>query len=378
MLSSQLREKLIGPAKSAVIKIGTAVLTRPDGTLDRGLIRKFAAQMAQLRQQGRQITVVSSGAIGAGMGVLRTTKRPTTIPRKQATAAVGQQVLMRFYEDAFKRHGLQTAQMLLTRAGFENRTRYLNIRNTISTLHRMNVVPIVNENDTVAIEEIEFGDNDLLSALTTNLLRADLLIMLTVVDGLLDRQSRVIDLVEAVDQRTIDLAGRQRSALGSGGMISKLDAVRAVTEAGELAVIANGRTRNVLTRLFQGEKLGTVFVPAAKKLSSRRRWIGWTVRPAGQIHVDAGAARALLEQGKSLLAIGVTKVTGQFHPGDVVEIRDPQSTPFARGLVSFSAADLTRIQGRKTPQFQKILGYTPPYEEVIHRNQLVLLKNRPR
>jgi len=265
--------------------------------------------------------------------------------------------------------------MLLTRSDFEDRVRYLNIRNTITALHELSAIPIINENDTVAVDEIRYGDNDVIAALTANLIRADLLVLLTVVDGLIGRDGKQIDAVERVDEEVTALAQATRSSLGSGGMASKLQAIRRVTEAGDFAVIANGRTRGVLTRLLDGQKVGTLFMTAPTKVSARKRWIGWSVRPRGTIVVDDGAAAALRRGGKSLLAIGVTTVRGQFERGDVVRLRDPAGVEFARGLTNYAAGDLQQIKGLRSNQFASVLG-EDTYNEVIHRDNLVITAAR--
>ncbi len=371
MPSTEAREQLVRSAKNIVVKIGTNVLTDADGRLDRRLIRSLAGQIAQLHERGLRVTVVSSGSIGAGMGVMGQKRRPAALPMLQATASVGQPALMRLFEEGLRRRKLHAAQMLLTRSDFEDRVRYLNIRNTITALHDLSAIPIINENDTVAVDEIRYGDNDIIAALTANLIRADLLVLLTVVDGLIGRDGERIDAVQRVDSEVTALAQATLSSLGSGGMTSKLQAIRRVTEAGDYAVIANGRTRSVLTRLLDGQKVGTLFMTAPSKVSARKRWIGWSVRPRGTVVVDDGAAAALRRGGKSLLAIGVTAVRGQFERGDVVRVRDAAGTEFARGLSNYASADLARIKGLRSNQFESVLG-EKTYDEVIHRDNLVI------
>ncbi len=375
MPSTEHRRQLVKTAKTIVVKIGTNVLTNNAGQLDGRLIRSLARQIARLRERGLRITVVSSGSIGAGMGVMGLERRPTALPLLQATASVGQPALMGLFEDGLRRHRLHAAQMLLTRSDFEDRVRYLNIRNTIAALHEMSAIPIINENDTVSVEEIRYGDNDIIAALTANLIRADLLVLLTVVDGLIGSDGKRIDAVERIDEEIASLATVTKSSLGSGGMASKLQAIRRVTEAGDYAVIANGRTRAVLTRLLDGQKVGTLFMTAPSKMSARKRWIGWSVRPRGTIVVDDGAAAALRRGGKSLLAIGVTTVRGQFARGDVVRIRDGNGAEFARGLTNYDAAHLQQIKGLRSSQFEAVLG-EKTYDEVIHRDNLVITTRR--
>lgn len=371
MPSTETRELLVKSAKRIVVKIGTNVLTDTKGRLDARLIRSLAGQIARLHQRGLEITVVSSGSIGAGMGVMALPRRPTSLPMLQATASVGQPELMRLFKEGLHRHNLHAAQMLLTRSDFEDRIRYLNIRNTIAALHELSAIPIINENDTVAVDEIRYGDNDIIAALTSNLIRADLLVLLTVVDGLIGSDGERIDAVERIDAQVEKLVKSTKSSLGSGGMASKLQAIRRVTEAGDYAVIANGRTRDVLVRLLDGRKVGTLFMTSPNKMRARKRWIGWSVRPRGTIVVDDGAAHALRRGGKSLLAIGVTAVRGQFDKGDVIRVQDTTGEEFARGLSNYGTADLCKIKGLRSSQFKAILGENT-YDEVIHRDNLVI------
>jgi glutamate 5-kinase len=371
MPSTQARQQLVKTTKTLVVKMGTNVLADDKGHVDAGRVRRLAGQIARLHKQGLRVTVVSSGAIGAGVGLLGLARRPRELAMLQATASVGQPVLMRLFEEGFRRNGLHAAQMLLTRSDFEHRARYLNIRRTIAALHELSAVPIINENDTVAVEEIRYGDNDIIAALTANLLRADLLVILSVVEGLIGTDGKRIDLVHRIDKDVTGLVQSTRSSLGSGGMASKLQAIRRVTEAGDYAVIAGGRVPNVLTRLLSGEKVGTLFIPAPNKLNARKRWIGWTVLPRGTLTVDDGAARAMRRGGKSLLAIGVTGVEGQFGRGDVVRIRDSAGQEFARGLSNYTSGEVGKIKGLRSGQFAAILGGKPS-DEVVHRDNLVI------
>ena len=361
---------MIRSAKSIVVKIGTHVLTRHDGRLDVRRLNHLGRQLADLANAGRRVVVVSSGAIGAGVGQLSLPGPPRSIPEKQAAAAVGQGQLMRHFDRILSRCGLHVGQMLLTRRDFEYRHRYLNIHNTIQALHRLGAIPIINENDTVAVDEIRFGDNDILAALVANMLRAELLVLLTNVDGVV-RRGETLDLIERFDATVREAITPAVSALGSGGMATKLEAAGLVTEAGEVAVIANGTTRNILPRLLAGEKLGTVLLPARRKLPARKRWIGMTAKAVGKVVIDEGAARALRHGGKSLLAIGITDVRGRFEPGDAVRVLSPDGSEIARGLVNYSAAQLRLIAGKCSDRFAAILG-DHPYDEVIHRDNLTL------
>ncbi|MCC7408929.1 MAG: glutamate 5-kinase [Phycisphaeraceae bacterium] len=376
MPSTAIRQNVLSNARSVVIKLGTQLLRGPkaddNGGLDQSYIKDVARQVVALRERGVEVTLVSSGAIGAGCAQLGLKKRPTDVAALQAVAAVGQRQLMTRFHDAFAEHKLPVAQLLLTRDDFDHRQRFLNIRNCIAQLHAMGCVPIVNENDTVAVEEIRFGDNDQLSALLTTAVGAKVLLLLSVVDGLLDAEGKAIDLVTDV-AAVMGLAREDKTSFGSGGMGSKLTAAQLVTEAGEMAVIANGRTPDVFLRLLAGERIGTLFVPrpSARRLDSRRRWIGLAKRPAGSITIDDGAAAALTQRGKSLLASGVTGCTGDFEKGQVVSVRNGRGAEVARGLTNYGQDELKLIMGRKSSQFEKILGH-PAYAEVVHRDNLVL------
>lgn len=373
MSSVEWRQKVLSKARRVVVKLGTQVLTGGEparARLDLAYIRDIAAQVAGLRQKGFEITVVSSGAIGAGCAELGLDRRPRFVAEQQAVAAVGQRRLMTHMHEAFAPHGLQVGQVLLTRGDFDDRVRFLNIRNCITRLHQLGCVPILNENDTVSVDELRFGDNDLLAAMVCNVLRADVLVILTVVDGLLDKDGRLIDLVQNV-REVGHMARGSTSKMGTGGMVTKLEAARLVTEAGEVAVVANGREPKVLPRLFEAEPLGTLFLPAGRKLSTRRRWIGLTRRPAGAVTVDDGAAAALAKHGKSLLASGIVDVTGRFERGQVVAVKDARGREIARGLSNYTAEETHKIMGKKSSQFEQLLGRAS-FAEFIHRDNLVL------
>lgn len=373
------RRALVERVRTVVVKVGTAVLTDASGRLDRERVAGLARQVADLRGRGLRVAVVSSGAIGAGVGELGLPGRPQTMPQLQAAAAVGQGRLMRTYDEAFKRFGLHTGQVLLTREDLNDRLRYLNARNTLLALLEFGVVPIINENDTTSVEEITFGDNDFLAAQVTNLLRAELLVILTVVDGLRRRLpegglGERIDVVEEVNDEVMALVAEEATPLGRGGMQSKLQAARVVTRAGEAVVVADGTRPDVLGAIFAGEPVGTLFLPSAKRMRSRKRWIAFGVRPRGRIRVDQGARRALLERGKSLLPSGVVDVEGQFRRGDVVEIADEAGRVFGRGLTNYSSEDVLRVRGLKTSQMARVLG-SKPYDEIIHRDNLVVFSD---
>jgi glutamate 5-kinase len=374
-----VRQEVTTAAHTVVVKVGTNVLTGDDGSLEPERFANLASQMAQLQRAGKRVVLVSSGAIGAGVGRLALSKRPSDLRQLQACASVGQPFLMRAWEAAFAAHGLATAQLLLTAADFDSRTRYLNIRNTLATLFEYGCVPIVNENDTVSVAEIKVGDNDHLAALVTNLLQAPLLILLSVVDGLFtadptaDPGAQAITLVEHIDAEVMGRAGSTRSTLGTGGMRSKLRAARLATVAGESVILASGRRPEVLSAIFRCEPVGTLFLPHATILPAWKRWVGYTARPKGWLVVDAGARTALVDKGKSLLPIGVVAVGGAFSKGDVVEIRDPLGVEFARGLTNYPAAVVDRVRGLRSEQVREMLGGTP-YAEIIHRDNLVIIE----
>ncbi len=353
-----------------MIKVGTAAICDEAGRLDRRSITNLARQIAALMDSGISVSLVASGAIGAGMGELGIDARPKTFPKLQAAAAVGQGQLMRTFHDIFAKRNVRVAQVLLTRADFEDRTRYLNIRNTLAALSELGALPIVNENDTVAVDEIRFGENDILAALLTNMLGADLLVYLTGVDGVI-KDGKVLEVIAQVDADTLALDNGSKSKLGSGGMASKLMAAAMVARAGEVTLIANIKTPNVLTRIIAGERIGTLFIPAKAKLNSRRRWIGLASRSSGRLVVDAGAAKALLNSGKSLLASGITGVDGKFETGAIVSVVDSAGDEIARGLTNYSADQIDLIKGKKSSQIAKALG-EKLYDEVIHRNNMTL------
>lgn len=373
-----VRQEVIALAHTVVVKVGTNVLTGPDGTLDPAQLQALADQLHRLRASGRKVALVSSGAIGAGVGRLGLGKRPTDLRQLQACAAVGQAFLMRAWEDCLARHGVPTAQLLLTASDFDSRARYLNIRNTLLTLLDWGCLPIINENDTVSVAEIKFGDNDHLAAMVTNLLQAPLLVLLSVVDGLytadptVDAEARPIATVPHIDAEVLGRAGATRSALGSGGMRSKLRAARLATVAGESVILASGRRAGVLDDILKAEPVGTLFVPHAGTLPAWKRWLGYTARPQGKLVVDAGAREAIVKHGRSLLPIGVVQVCGGFGKGDVVAICDAEGVEVARGLTNYPAAMADRLRGLRSEAVREALGAVP-YEEVVHRDNLVVI-----
>ena len=367
------RKRHLSGVSSAVVKLGTQLLTDKDRRLDDQYLRSVAAQVVMLRERGVMVTIVSSGAIGAGLRELDMPARPRDLALLQAVAAVGQRRLMDAWAAAFAPHGIHVGQVLLTREDMDRRARFLNLRNTIHALHQLGSIPIINENDTISTDElvrISFGDNDILAALVAHVLRANLLILMTVVDGLLDEAGNPVRLVESVEQAQA-LVRREKSALGKGGMDSKLNAARMVTDAGEAMIVCDGRMPDVLVRVLDHEPLGTLFAPSPRKLSSRSRWIG-SARPVGSIVVDDGAVKALVERNRSLLPAGVTAVKGQFEKGDVVTIETASGDVIAHGLSNYPSALIGQIQGKKTQDVRGLLGEAA-YDEVVHRNNLVLV-----
>ncbi len=363
-------------AQRIVVKVGTALMTPAGNAVQSRLFASLANQIAAEIATQREIVLVASGAVGLGTRRLGLAQRPRSIPGKQAAAAVGQIDLCRRFERAFARKGLLVGQMLLDHAGFADRERFLNARRTLAQLLADGVVPIINENDSVATEELRFGDNDQLAAQVVNTCGADLLILLTDIDGLHDRDPRTpgaerVSLVTEVTSKILATAGEEGSAMSTGGMRSKLLAARAASRFGVPTVIADGRARNVLRRILSGEDIGTLVQPAGKSLSSRKHWIAFTLKPRGQLSLDAGAVRALRERSASLLPAGVTEVSGRFGIGDLVACLTPDGEEIARGLVSYDAREIARIRGQKTSRIETVLGYSNG-DEIIHRDNLIV------
>lgn len=373
------RTELCKHVRRLVVKVGSGVLSRGTLCLQAEAIQGLAKQIALLMAQEVEILLVSSGAVMAGLARLERKVRPRSIPLKQAAAAIGQGVLMATYEEAFTQFGVKVAQVLLTQEDVQDRVRYLNARNTLFTLLALGVLPIVNENDTVAVEEIKFGDNDILSALVASVVDADLLVMLTDQEGLYtadprtSREARLIPVLSSPFPPEAFWAGPTQTLTGIGGMASKVEAARLATASHIPAVAANGLTPDILLRLAAGESLGTLFLPQAAKMRSRKRWLAFAARPKGGIQVDGGAKRALIHQGRSLLPSGVQRTVKAFHVGDVVSILGPDREEFARGLVNYSAEEVEQIKGRKSTEIERVLGYKHS-DEVIHRDNLVILE----
>ncbi|MDQ2137545.1 glutamate 5-kinase [Alcaligenaceae bacterium B3P038] len=379
MLSSSASSiSAIASAHRIVVKVGSSLVTNEGRGLDRPAVAHWAAQIATLRQQGREVVLVSSGAIAEGMARLGWRKRPVVMHELQAAAAVGQMGLVQAYEAAFAEHGLHTAQILLTHEDLADRHRYLNARSTLFALLRLGVVPIVNENDTVVTDEIRFGDNDTLGALVTNLIEADALIILTDQRGLYGADPRkqpdapFIAQGQAGDPVLEAMAGGAGSTVGTGGMLTKILAAKRAARSGAHTVIASGREQNVLTRLSQGEPIGTELRAVLPVWSARKQWLADHLRLRGRVVLDAGAVRALTQEGKSLLSIGVVSVEGEFERGDVVACMDDAGRECARGLINYSAADTRRILREPSTRIAQILGsMTDP--ELMHRDNLVVL-----
>lgn len=361
-----------------VVKIGSALLTRDGQGLERAMLEPWVAQMSARRQAGHEIVLVSSGAVAEGMARMGWRRRPQTLHELQAAAAIGQMGLVRAYEACFQAHGLHTAQVLLTRDDLSNRSRYLNARSTLRTLIKLGVIPVINENDTVATDELRFGDNDTLAALVANLIEADLLILLTDQDGLFDQDPRHNSDAQLIPQTRVNdplldaVAGGSVTGLGTGGMVTKVRAARLAARSGTPTIIAPGRGEQVLSRIGAGDAVGTLLIPAQEAQAARKQWLAGQLQARGRLVLDAGAVRAVREQGTSLLAVGVKAVQGRFNRGEVVICLDELGQEIARGLVNYDADEAERICGQPSSSFQTILGYLDD-EELIHRDNLVLM-----
>ncbi|QDT13605.1 glutamate 5-kinase [Planctomycetes bacterium K23_9] len=372
------RTQVIQNAQSVIVKVGTRVLTTAEGKLDRNRVNLLAAGLCRIAQTGRQTIMVSSGAVGAGIGKLGLDARPSGLSQLQAVAAVGQTDLIQAYESAISASGRHAAQVLLTRADLRRRTGYLHVRNALSQIHSFGAIAVVNENDSVAVGELmtTFGDNDRLAAELSGLLNNALLIILSDIDGLYDGSpsdpdSKCIDVVDSLDDSIFALAQDRTSTVSKGGMASKLAAAQIATSYGHSAIIGPGRDDTVLDKIMAGEKIGTLFVANDKSIRGRRRWIGNAAAVAGTLHLDAGAARAVRQTGSSLLAIGIKQVDGTFKRGSVVAIVDDQGNELARGLCNYPSDEVEKILGQASDQIAEILGHCP-YENVVHRDNLTL------
>jgi len=369
------RSDYVSTVRRIVVKIGSSSISDSNG-ISGEKVSRFAGQISQLMNEGYEVVVVTSGAISAGVAECRRSRESLTVPQKQALAAVGQNVLMGVYREAFSRHSITIGQILMTEDDVKNRHRFLNIRNTMNMLLHMNVVPVINENDTVVVTEIRFGDNDTLSAHVAQLVEADLLILLSDIDGFYYDLSdpAPADIISAIDDKIRTCAGDAGSSHGTGGMRTKLSAADMMLRSGEMMVIADSSSDEVLTRILKGEKVGTLFAPADYSyLSGKKKWILFHARPVGRLIVDEGARRALVNKNSSLLPIGIIQIEGHFKPGDTVDVVF-ENTPFARGIVNYSSEEVAMIKGRKSSAIQELLG-DEYYDEVLHRDNLTLLDN---
>jgi len=373
-----MRKDILKHVKRVVIKIGSRVLTDDSGALDMAVIGRICSDIAALRATGRQVVVVSSGAIAAGRSELGLAEKPRTIPQKQAAAAIGQTRLMRAYEEALAPHGLKAAQVLLTSEDLGSRHRFLNARATLDTLLGFGIVPVINENDTVVVDEIKFGDNDNLSALVTNVAEAHLLLILTDIEGFYSADprtnpdARLIPLVRGITRDVERAAGGSGSTVGTGGMATKVGAAKKAAKNGVPTIMVSGKRAGIITAALAGQDVGTLFLPNEDGLNRRKHWIAFTLKPAGRVVVDEGAAEVLQKKGKSLLPSGVVRVEGRFDRGACVRICGPDGREFARGLSDYSSTEIARVAGRKSSEIEHILGYR--YADVIvHRDNLVVL-----
>jgi glutamate 5-kinase len=378
-MPDSFRQQVIDSVKTVVVKVGTRVVTRPDATLNVERISLLAEELSAIMATGRRVVLVSSGAVGAGVGLMKLEKRPADIAKLQAVAAIGQMHLIQYYDHIFTQHGRRAAQVLLTGEDLTHRQRYLNVRNALLSILEFGAVPIINENDTVAVDElmVTFGDNDRLAAMVASCLRAELLIILSDVAGLYNgdpalADSHLVHTVNKIDDTVLGFVRDKLTGLSKGGMASKLNAAKMVTTSGEHCLIASGRQDNVLSKIFAAELTGTLFLPHGRSISPFKRWLGFSAQSKGRISIDAGARVALVDQGKSLLAIGVVHAEGKFKKGDVVDIYDPAGLLVARGLTNYDLEDLGRIKGLKSEKVSQVLG-TESYAEVIHRDNLTII-----
>jgi len=373
------RKTIFDRCRRLIIKVGSAVLTGPRG-LNLVMIHRLSDQISELKEEGLEIVIVTSGAVASGVRKVGLTERPRTIPQKQAAAAVGQGFLMEAWEGAFNKYELLVAQILLTTEDLAHRHRYLNARNTLETLLDWGILPIINENDTVVVEEIKFGDNDRLSAMIAGLIGADLVINLTDTEGLyecdprVDASANLIPIVHGVDAKLLACAGSAPGSVGTGGMLTKINAAKKCLASGIPMIIAPGKERDVILRLFNGEMLGTLFVPQKRIYQGKKLWLANLPKPAGDIILDKGAVRALKEHGKSLLPIGIAKVRGSFGVGAPVRCLDEAEDIVGIGLSNYKSTEIELIKGHHTEDIENIIGYKHS-DEVIHRNNFVLTGN---
>ncbi len=360
--------------RRVVVKLGTGILTSEAAGIDTGRIAEICRQLHQLIDAGTRPIIVSSGAVGLGMARLGLKRRPRRLERLQACAAVGQSVLIQLWQDAFRPYDRHVAQLLLTRDDIRSRPRHIAVRHTFEHLLSESIIPVVNENDSVSAEEIKFGDNDVLSAMVASLTRADFLFILSTAPGLIDREGdgRIVPVVEKLTPEIERMAGGTTSATAVGGMVTKIEAARIATRSGCGVFIASGAESDIVPRLLRGDGPGTFFVPSGLPMEAKKRWLAFFEKPRGTVIVDEGARRALLENGSSLLAIGVREVDGDFEPGEVINVASPDRRPFARGISRYSGAEIRDIQGRNADELKQRFPRRKRLE-VIHRNEFVTL-----
>ena len=375
---SEERKNLIKKVKTAVVKIGSSVLTHGDGSLDESVFKEIAKQVFDLKQRGVRTIIVSSGAIASGMKKLGLLSKPQEIDMKQAISACGQTELIRNYEEAFSEFGLNVAQILLTRDGFSDRKRFLNSRKTVRRLLEMEIIPVINENDTVAFEEIMFGDNDNLAALVISLTEADLLVLLSDVEGFFDKDpakdedAKLLSTIAEIDSRIESFAGDTFGKTTSGGMRTKIQAARSAAAFGVPTIIANGKRKDSLVTIFNGHEYGTVILPTRERLRGKKHWIAYTLKPQGKLILDEGAAEAITKKGRSLLPSGIKEVQGEFEIGELVSCFNPSAVEISRGLCSYGSSEVGKILGKKSSEIEDVLGYKYS-DEIIHRNEMVIL-----
>ncbi|PAB59007.1 glutamate 5-kinase [Anaeromicrobium sediminis] len=381
MTESEVKSKElhISNIKRIVVKVGTSTLTHSTGLLNLSRIENIVRQLADIHNRGVEVVLVTSGAIGAGVGKLGLDERPKTIPEKQAAAAIGQGVLLHMYSKFFSEYGKITGQILLTRDDMADRNRFLNASNTFTALLDKGVIPVVNENDATVVDEIKFGDNDTLSAMVASLVNADLLVLLTDIDGLYDsnpkenKDAKRIEYVGKIDESIDHMAKGAGSKLGTGGMITKIKACKIASFSGVCTVIANGSEDNILNKIMDGEEVGTFFQKTEETLKAKKHWMAFVTNPTNKIYIDDGAQRALLENRKSLLPAGIVKVDGQFGKGEVLAIFNMNNEEIAHGVTNYNSTHIDMIKGIDSSEIERILGYKD-YDEVIHANNLVVLR----
>lgn len=377
MKVSTIRVATLKDIRRIVIKIGSRVLASTGEGINSRRMKRIVREIVGLHQRGHEIVIVSSGAIVAGMKELGLNHRPRAIPLKQAAASIGQSKVIQLYERLFREFHIKVAQVLLTREDIADRRRFLNSRNTLLTLVSYGVVPVINENDTVAVDEIRFGDNDILSGLVTNLVDADLLIILSDIDGLftadpaMDPKATLIPVVQEIDRGIESMAGDSRTIEGTGGMSSKVETAKKVAEYGIPTIIMNGHVPGLLGKALDGVEIGTIFLPKESRLTSRKQWIAHALPASGRLILDNGARDALVMKGKSLLPSGILDIGGGFEVGDAVTCEDTAGKVFAKGLTNYNSKEVAKIKGKKTGEIAAILGYKD-YDEVIHRDNLVV------